>query len=107
MNQRTYARDTPPILRRNAKNARRRRDGDDGLPADEAVPTTPELPKTFKPFTDEQQKHIDEFTEAFNHYSRVLQYILTKVTKGEPTLQVCSTVQSQQRQRIRDLEEIT
>eukprot|EP00971_Amphidinium_carterae_P111739 2212986-Amphidinium_carterae.1 len=39
--------------------------------------------KTFQPFTEEQQKHIDEFTEAFNHYSRVLQYILTKVTKGE------------------------
>eukprot|EP00971_Amphidinium_carterae_P110143 2181921-Amphidinium_carterae.3 len=52
--------------------------GDDGVPADEAIPVLPELPETFKPFTDEQQKHIDEFTEAFNHYSRVLQYILTK-----------------------------
>eukprot|EP00971_Amphidinium_carterae_P193088 3832066-Amphidinium_carterae.1 len=36
---REHARDvTAPILRRNAENARRRRDGDDGVPADEAVP---------------------------------------------------------------------
>eukprot|EP00971_Amphidinium_carterae_P075279 1487934-Amphidinium_carterae.1 len=81
---REHTRDTGPIVRRNAENARRRRDGEDGVPADEAVPPIPELPKNFKPFTEEQQKHIDEFTEAFNHYSRVLQYILTKVTKGEP-----------------------
>eukprot|EP00971_Amphidinium_carterae_P242620 4817293-Amphidinium_carterae.1 len=27
---------------------------------------------------------IDEFTEAFHHYSKALQYTLTKVTKGEP-----------------------
>eukprot|EP00971_Amphidinium_carterae_P107594 2130790-Amphidinium_carterae.1 len=26
----------------------------------------------------------EQFTEAFNHYSRALQYTLTKVTKGEP-----------------------
>eukprot|EP00971_Amphidinium_carterae_P156229 3097443-Amphidinium_carterae.2 len=79
-----HARDIAPILRRNAENARRRREGDDGVPADEGVPATPELPKDFKPFTDDQQKIVDEFTEAFNHYSRVLQYILTKVTKTEP-----------------------
>eukprot|EP00971_Amphidinium_carterae_P216571 4299131-Amphidinium_carterae.1 len=82
---REHTRDVAPILRRNAGNARRRKDdGPDGVPADEAVPPVPELPKTFKPFTEDQQKHIDEFTKAFNHYSRVLQNILTKVTKGEP-----------------------
>eukprot|EP00971_Amphidinium_carterae_P262306 5202904-Amphidinium_carterae.1 len=36
---REHARDvTAPILRRNAELAGRRRDGDDGVPADEAVP---------------------------------------------------------------------
>eukprot|EP00971_Amphidinium_carterae_P085386 1689081-Amphidinium_carterae.1 len=55
--------------------------GEDGVPADEAVPVFPELPDTCQPFTDEQQQKIDEFTEAFHHYSRALQYTLTKVTK--------------------------
>eukprot|EP00971_Amphidinium_carterae_P216610 4300057-Amphidinium_carterae.1 len=42
---REHTRDvTAPILRRNAENARRRRDGDDGVPADEAVPQVPDLP---------------------------------------------------------------
>eukprot|EP00971_Amphidinium_carterae_P194568 3861014-Amphidinium_carterae.1 len=36
------------------------------------------LPQDYEPFTANQRKHINEFTEAFNHYSRVLQYILTK-----------------------------
>eukprot|EP00971_Amphidinium_carterae_P250144 4965786-Amphidinium_carterae.1 len=36
---REHTRDvTTPILRRNAVNAGRRRDGDDGVPADEAIP---------------------------------------------------------------------
>eukprot|EP00971_Amphidinium_carterae_P226021 4482949-Amphidinium_carterae.1 len=67
-----------------AEKARRRANGDDGVPADEAVPALPELPENFKSFTDEQQQKIDDFTEAFNHYSRALQYTLTKVTKQEP-----------------------
>eukprot|EP00971_Amphidinium_carterae_P236046 4684866-Amphidinium_carterae.1 len=77
---REHARDvTGPILRRNAELARRRReDGPDGVPADEAVPQAPGLPQGYDPFTDEQRKHVDEFKEAFNHYSRVLQYVLTK-----------------------------
>eukprot|EP00971_Amphidinium_carterae_P300674 5974238-Amphidinium_carterae.2 len=69
---------------RNQEKARRRAAGEDGVPADEAVPPYPELPETFKPFTEDQHKKIDEFTEAFHHYSRALQYTLTKVTKGEP-----------------------
>eukprot|EP00971_Amphidinium_carterae_P231649 4597310-Amphidinium_carterae.1 len=64
---------------------RRRESGEDGVPADEAVPAYPEVPDTFHPFTDEQHVKIDEFTEAFNHYSRALQYTLTKVTKGNIT----------------------
>eukprot|EP00971_Amphidinium_carterae_P349790 6491226-Amphidinium_carterae.1 len=80
-----HQRNVAPLPRRNVELARRRReDGPDGVPADEVAPPTLELPKGYNPFTDEQQKTIDNFTEAFNHYSRVLQYILTKVTKGEP-----------------------
>eukprot|EP00971_Amphidinium_carterae_P135611 2686780-Amphidinium_carterae.1 len=75
---REHARDTAPVVRCNAEKARQRRDGEDGVPADEAVSPVPEVPRTCKPFTDEEQKTIDDFTEAFNHYSRVLQYILTK-----------------------------
>eukprot|EP00971_Amphidinium_carterae_P075150 1485458-Amphidinium_carterae.1 len=76
---REHARDvTAPILRRNAENARRRRDGDDGVAADEAVPQVPDLPQDYDSFTENQRKHINEFTEAFNHYSRVLQYILKR-----------------------------
>eukprot|EP00971_Amphidinium_carterae_P041876 822977-Amphidinium_carterae.1 len=66
---------------------RRRDEGPDGVPADEAVPQVPDLPQDYEPFTPNHQKHIEEFTEAFNHYtsdySIVLQYVLTKVTKGE------------------------
>eukprot|EP00971_Amphidinium_carterae_P206966 4106427-Amphidinium_carterae.1 len=81
---RQHARDIDAILRCNAEKARRRREErEDGIPTDEAVPPLPELLKDFKPFTDDQQKTIDEFTGVFNHYSRVLQYILTKATKGE------------------------
>eukprot|EP00971_Amphidinium_carterae_P218601 4338851-Amphidinium_carterae.1 len=73
-----------PILRRNAILAQRRRDdGPDGVPADEAVPPTPDLPKDYDAFTAEERKHVNDFTEAFNHYSRVLLYTLTKITKGE------------------------
>eukprot|EP00971_Amphidinium_carterae_P115664 2291088-Amphidinium_carterae.1 len=81
---REHARDIAPILRRNTVKARRRRDeGEDGVPADEGVPAVLALPQDYEPFTANQGKHIEEFTEAFNHYSRDLQYILTKVTKGE------------------------
>eukprot|EP00971_Amphidinium_carterae_P241548 4796186-Amphidinium_carterae.1 len=73
-----------PIMRRNQEKAKRRSEGEEGVPADEVVPPHLELPDTFKAFTDEQQQKIDEFTEAFHHYSRALQYTLTKVTKGEP-----------------------
>eukprot|EP00971_Amphidinium_carterae_P089056 1762568-Amphidinium_carterae.1 len=42
---RDHARDvTAPIPRRNAELARRRRDAEDGVPADEAVPPVPDLP---------------------------------------------------------------
>eukprot|EP00971_Amphidinium_carterae_P265092 5258522-Amphidinium_carterae.1 len=71
-------------MRRNQEKARRRANREDEVPADEAVPPHPVLLDTFKPCTDEQHKKIDEFTEAFHHYSRALQYTLTKVTKGEP-----------------------
>eukprot|EP00971_Amphidinium_carterae_P060529 1197934-Amphidinium_carterae.1 len=81
---RVYNTRTEPILRRDAKKAKRRESGEDGVPADEAVPAYPELPDTFDPFTDEQLVKINEFMEAFNHYSRALQHTLTKVTKGEP-----------------------
>eukprot|EP00971_Amphidinium_carterae_P151058 2995534-Amphidinium_carterae.1 len=70
---RVYNTRTEPILRREI--------GTDGIDDDEAVPAYPEVPDTFQPFTDEQQRKIDEFTEAFHHYSRALQYTLTKVTK--------------------------
>eukprot|EP00971_Amphidinium_carterae_P052025 1024085-Amphidinium_carterae.1 len=65
------------------KKKRRRDEGPDGVPADEAVPQVPGLPQDYDPFTEPQRKHVEEFKEAFNHYSRVLQYVLTKVTKGE------------------------
>eukprot|EP00971_Amphidinium_carterae_P078161 1546253-Amphidinium_carterae.1 len=75
---------TGPILRRNAILAQRRRDdGPDGVPADETVPRVPELPQGYDAFIPEERKRITEFTEALHHYSRVLQHILTKITKGE------------------------
>eukprot|EP00971_Amphidinium_carterae_P345485 6486472-Amphidinium_carterae.1 len=82
---REHARDvTAPILRRNTELAlRRRSEGKDGVPADEAVPQVPDLPQDYDPFTDVQRKHVNEYKDAFHHYSRVLQYVLTKVTKGE------------------------
>eukprot|EP00971_Amphidinium_carterae_P284679 5652118-Amphidinium_carterae.1 len=61
-----------PILRANAELARRRRDGEDGVPADAAVPPVPDLHKDYDPFNDDERKHVNEFTEAFHHYSRVL-----------------------------------
>eukprot|EP00971_Amphidinium_carterae_P277940 5517249-Amphidinium_carterae.1 len=83
--RREHARDvTSPILRRNAELAsRRREDGPDGVPADEAVPSIPDLPQGYDPFTDAQRQHVNKFKEAFMHYSRVLQYVLTKTTKRE------------------------
>eukprot|EP00971_Amphidinium_carterae_P103023 2039150-Amphidinium_carterae.1 len=49
---------TGPILRRNAELARRRRDeGPDGVPADEAVPMLPDLPRDYDPLTDDERKH--------------------------------------------------
>eukprot|EP00971_Amphidinium_carterae_P318444 6329525-Amphidinium_carterae.1 len=40
-----------PILRRNAILAQRRRDeGQDGVPADEAVPAVPDLPRDYDSF---------------------------------------------------------
>eukprot|EP00971_Amphidinium_carterae_P291916 5794514-Amphidinium_carterae.1 len=71
---REHARDvTGPILRRNAVLAQRRRDdGPDGVPADEAVPRVPDLPQGYDAFTAEERKHVNEFKEAFHHYSRVL-----------------------------------
>eukprot|EP00971_Amphidinium_carterae_P085385 1689080-Amphidinium_carterae.1 len=81
---RVYNTRTEPILRSNADRARRRERGEEGIGDDEAVPPYPEVPDTFNPFTDDQQLKIDEFAEAFNHYSRALQYTWTKVTKGEP-----------------------
>eukprot|EP00971_Amphidinium_carterae_P006413 126602-Amphidinium_carterae.1 len=81
---RVYNTRVEPILQRNAEKARRREGGEDGVPVDRAVPPFPEVPDTFEPFNDEQRAKIDQFTEAFSHYSRALQYTLTKVTKGEP-----------------------
>eukprot|EP00971_Amphidinium_carterae_P007149 141644-Amphidinium_carterae.1 len=82
---RDHTRDvTGPILRANALLAQRRRDeGFDTVPADAAVPRVPDLPRDYNTFNPEERKHITDFTEAFHHYSRVLQYILTKITKGE------------------------
>eukprot|EP00971_Amphidinium_carterae_P049491 975006-Amphidinium_carterae.2 len=75
---------TAPILRRNTELAlRRRNEGQDGVPADEAVPQVPDLPQDYDPFMEVQRKHVNEYKEAFHHYSRILQYVLTKVTKGE------------------------
>eukprot|EP00971_Amphidinium_carterae_P006414 126603-Amphidinium_carterae.1 len=81
---RVYNTRAEPILRRNAEKARRREAGDDGVQVDEAVPPFPKVPDTFQPFTEEPRAKIEQFTEAFNHYSRALQYTLTKVTKGAP-----------------------
>eukprot|EP00971_Amphidinium_carterae_P145427 2881828-Amphidinium_carterae.1 len=75
---RVYNSRAEPILRRNAEKTRRRESGEDGVPVDEAVRVFPELPENFQPFTKEQQNKINELTEAFNHYSRALQYTLTK-----------------------------
>eukprot|EP00971_Amphidinium_carterae_P262189 5200790-Amphidinium_carterae.1 len=79
-----YTTRTEPIIQRNADRARRRAAGIDGIDDDEPIPDSPTVPDTFRPFTDEQQEKIDEFTEAFHHYTRALQHTLTKVTKGEP-----------------------
>eukprot|EP00971_Amphidinium_carterae_P108882 2156090-Amphidinium_carterae.1 len=79
---RVYNTRAEPILRRSADKARRREAGEDGIPIDEAVPPFPEVPDTFQPLTDEQRTKIEEFTDAFNHYSRALQYTLTKVAIG-------------------------
>eukprot|EP00971_Amphidinium_carterae_P068608 1358507-Amphidinium_carterae.1 len=80
---RDHARDvTAPILRRTAELARRRRDNEDGILADEAVPRVHDLPQGYDLLTD-AQRHVNEFKEAFNHYNRVLQYVLTKTTQGE------------------------
>eukprot|EP00971_Amphidinium_carterae_P125541 2487080-Amphidinium_carterae.1 len=48
---------TGPILRRNTELARRRRDGEDGVPADEAVPPLQDLPSDYDPLTEEERKH--------------------------------------------------
>eukprot|EP00971_Amphidinium_carterae_P314037 6241722-Amphidinium_carterae.1 len=48
---------TGPILRRNTELARRRRDGEDGVPADEAVPPLQDLPRDYDPLTEEERKH--------------------------------------------------
>eukprot|EP00971_Amphidinium_carterae_P024473 482456-Amphidinium_carterae.1 len=81
---RDHARDvTAPMLRRNTELARRRRDNETGVPADEVPPPVPDLPQEYDAFTGAQRQHIREFKEAFNHYSRVLQYVLTKTMKGE------------------------
>eukprot|EP00971_Amphidinium_carterae_P285772 5674138-Amphidinium_carterae.1 len=45
---RVHATRAEPIMRRNQEKTRRRADGEDGVPADEAVPPYPELPDTFK-----------------------------------------------------------
>eukprot|EP00971_Amphidinium_carterae_P163714 3245945-Amphidinium_carterae.1 len=79
---RVYTMRTEPIIQRNAERRQRRHAGIDRVDADEAVPETPTAPDTS--FTDEQQASIDEYTEAFHHYSRALQYTLTKITKVEP-----------------------
>eukprot|EP00971_Amphidinium_carterae_P001445 28882-Amphidinium_carterae.1 len=81
---RMYTTRTEPIIQRSAERQQRRAAGIEGVDADEPVPDPPTVPDTFQPFTDEHQEKIDEFTEAFHHYSRALQYTLTKVTKGEP-----------------------
>eukprot|EP00971_Amphidinium_carterae_P012800 252419-Amphidinium_carterae.1 len=68
-------------MQRNADRARRREAGIDGIDNDEPIPDPPTAPDTFRPFTDDQRGKINEFTEAFHHHSRALQYTLTKVTK--------------------------
>eukprot|EP00971_Amphidinium_carterae_P071216 1408449-Amphidinium_carterae.1 len=65
---RQHAQDIDPILRRNAEKARRRREeGEDGVPADEAVPPLRELPKNFKPFSDDQQQSPQKVMQPCNH----------------------------------------
>eukprot|EP00971_Amphidinium_carterae_P277214 5501396-Amphidinium_carterae.1 len=82
--EREHQRDVSgPILRANTELARRRRNAEDGVPADAAVPPLQDLPGDYDPFTKDERKHIEDFTEAFYHYSRVLQYTLTKITKGD------------------------
>eukprot|EP00971_Amphidinium_carterae_P072338 1430943-Amphidinium_carterae.1 len=70
-------------IRRNADRAQHQTRGED-TDADEVPPPVPTLPDDYDPFTPEQQDTVTAYTEAFHHYSRALQYALTKVTKGEP-----------------------
>eukprot|EP00971_Amphidinium_carterae_P338761 6476260-Amphidinium_carterae.1 len=83
------------MIKRNAERQKRRAAGLDADP-DEPIPQAPTVPNDFEPFTSEQRETIAEYTEAFNHYRRALQYTLTKVTKGEPY----KFVQLQQLKRI-------
>eukprot|EP00971_Amphidinium_carterae_P008437 166491-Amphidinium_carterae.1 len=71
------------MIKRNAERQQRRAAGIEAEP-DELIPQAPTVPDDFEPFTPEQREAIAEYTEAFNHYSRALQYTLTKVTKGYP-----------------------
>eukprot|EP00971_Amphidinium_carterae_P034775 684572-Amphidinium_carterae.2 len=71
------------IVRRNAARAQRQVQVET-VEAEEVMPPVPTLPDDYDPFTPEQREITTAYTEAFHHYSRALQYTLTKVTKGEP-----------------------
>eukprot|EP00971_Amphidinium_carterae_P119237 2361863-Amphidinium_carterae.1 len=71
------------IIRRNAERQQHRADGEQ-TNADEQLPPIPTPPDDYDPFTAEQRATIAAYTEAFNYYSKALQYTITKVTKNDP-----------------------
>eukprot|EP00971_Amphidinium_carterae_P143477 2842729-Amphidinium_carterae.2 len=72
-----YAAQDAHALQRNEE----RREQGERANVDEVLPPTAEPPTDYEPFTATERKMINEYTEAFHCYSKVLQYTLNKATK--------------------------
>eukprot|EP00971_Amphidinium_carterae_P345587 6486613-Amphidinium_carterae.2 len=79
-----YAAQHAEILQRTDERRERRETGELHVEADEALQPAPEVHNDYEPFTAEERKTINEYTEAFRYYSKVLQYTLNRATKREP-----------------------
>eukprot|EP00971_Amphidinium_carterae_P345146 6485931-Amphidinium_carterae.1 len=73
-----YATRNADLLQRNEERRERRERREGGVEPDERVPQAPTLPDTYEPFTDDERRTINEFTDAFNYYSKLFQYLFNK-----------------------------
>eukprot|EP00971_Amphidinium_carterae_P245758 4880759-Amphidinium_carterae.1 len=51
---------------------------------EEILPQVPELRDDEEPFSENERKLNSDHKDGFHYYSRLLQYMLNKATKGEP-----------------------